>query len=91
MVSLGCYMACLDLKSFYHYLPLHPKLYCYFHFTDSHDGKVQHYKFVPFGMWNAPAYASAVSSEMAHMFWNVGIEQCLFYIDDCMYIFNGKC
>ena len=49
-------------------------------------GGFRSYRYVPFGLSNAPAWASAISSELCDMFRAAGVLRCNAYIDDviCM-------
>lgn len=82
LMTDGCYMACLDLRKFYLYLPLHPSMSKYHTFQDPRDGRYRQYRRVAFGNANAPAWASAVSSELCNMLRDAGVPRCAAYIDD---------
>ena len=55
-------------------------------FWDPRGGGIRSFKFIPFGLSNAPDWASAISLELCMMFREAGVLRCSAYIDDviCM-------
>ena len=86
MLTPGCWMAVLDLESFFPQLPIHPNSYKYMWFKDPRDNQYRHFKRVPFGARLAPAWASVVSSELCHVLRKRGVSRCNAFVDDIIVI-----
>jgi hypothetical protein len=82
MLTKGCFCAAIDLSNFYLTIPLARASRKYCSFRDPRGGGFRSFKFVPFGLSNAPAWASAISSELCMMFRKAGVLRCSAYIDD---------
>ena len=82
----GCFMAMVDLRSFYLQLPMAPEFTKYLSLRDPFTGELLRYLRLPFGLSTAPAWASAVTAEIRRVMLARGVRAVFVYIDDyCCY------
>ena len=93
MLTKDCFCASIDLSDFYLNIPLARESRRFCTFTDRREGGFRSYKYVLFGLANAPAWASVISSELCEMFRAAGVSRCSAYIDDiiCMGATREEC
>ena len=90
LLSPNCYIAVIDFSNWYLTLPLARASRKFTTFCDPRDGKYRQYKYVPFGVSSAPAWASVVSGELCKMFQHAGVSRCSAYIDDVIIVSDSK-
>ena len=78
----GCFMAMVDLRSFYLQLPMAPEFTKYLSLRDPLTGELLRYLRLPFGLSTAPAWASAVSAEVRKVMLARGVKAVFVYLDD---------
>lgn len=88
LMSPGCFMTVLDLKSWYISLGLHPPHYKYNWVKGPRTGMWRHYTRVGFGMKLAPAFASAISGQLVAILKGLGILRSSVFIDDIIIVAN---
>ena len=84
------WIAQLDLRSFFLQLPMAADFQKYLSLRCPLTGKLLKYARVPFGLATAPAWASAVSSEVRRLMRARGLDTVFCYVDDFFFICPTK-
>ena len=91
LLEPNCWMAVLDLEKWFLQLPTHRSRWKYQTFFDPRTHRYRAYRRTPFGFKLAPAFASAISSEICHILRSRGVNarvafKCSCFVDDLIII-----
>ena len=89
-IKRGSFMVMVDLRSFYLQLPMAAEFTAFLSLRDPFTGELLRYLRCPFGLSPAPAWASAVTSEIRRVLIARGVHLNFWYIDDCIAIFDSR-
>ena len=89
-IKRGNFLVMVDLRSFYLQLPMAAEFTAFLSLRDPFTGELLRYLRCPFGLSTAPAWASAVTSEIRRVLIARGIKLNFWYIDDCVAIFESR-